>query len=271
MRLRYEGTVREGRAVDCRDLDVPAATVVAAIRGADAPVVVEAPEPRPVHERVGYVRPDGGVSIRAALAAAARSRGLTAPQDERIVAVREELSELSVPEASTRAARRAVAERTGDVERLRERVATLRGRVQALREHDGDAEAVAAELSAATRDLSEAETGLIAARERLDAATDAAREVRDARERRLRLRDRLHNRRREARAHLADALADEFRTAVAATPWPTPSDPREADDVTRALAVGRIAALRAPVGLACDRFADPATAADWLDAAVIRL
>ncbi len=257
--------------MDGRDLDLSGSAVLAAVRGDDASVTVDAADPGPVHERVGHVHPDVCVSIRAALAAAARSRGLTTPYEERLAEIRAQLADLSVPETSTRTARRAVAERSDEVERLDERVSELRGRVQALRERDALSDADEAELDAAMRDLTDARTELIAARERLDAANETAREARDARERRMEMEDRLANRRREARAHLADGLRAEFRAAVDAAPWATPADPGEADDVTAALAVGRVAELRAPVVVACDRFADPTAAADWLDAPVLRL
>jgi hypothetical protein len=45
----------------------------------------------------------------------------------------------------------------------------------------------------------------------------------------------------------------------------------EGDPVTRALGVARVADLSAPVVLSCGRFERPETAADWLDASVIRL
>lgn len=271
MRLECDGVVRAGRVVDARDLDLDRGAVVAAIRGEGASVVVETPEPRPVHERVGDVHPEVSVSVRAALAAAARSRGRTAPQDDRIDAIRSELDDLPIPTASTRSARRRVAKRRGETDRLEERVAELRGRVRALRERDADASDAAAELSATARELTEAETALIAARERHEAATETARAARDARERRMKLKDRLANLRRASREHLADAVADEYRRAVAVAPWATPADPFEAGDVTAALGTARVADLRAPLVLSCDRFADPATAAEWLDAPVVRL
>jgi hypothetical protein len=271
MRLECGDAVREGCAVDARDLALSRGEVVAAIREGDASVTVESPDPGLAHERVGDVHPEVCVSIRAALAAAARSRGHTAPQDDRIEEIESELAELTVPTASMRAAREDVANRADEVDRLDERVAELRGRVRALRERDADTADAEAELAAAMRDLSEAETALIAARERHDAATRTARDARDVRERRLELDDRLGNLRRAARESLADGVAGEYRDSVAATPWSTPDDPFEAGDVTAALAVARVADLRAPVVLACDRFDGPAAAADWLDAPVLRL
>ena len=271
MRLDDGGTVRAGRVVDARDLDLSRADVLEAIRGAAAALSIECPDPGPAHERVGDVHPEMSLSTRTALAAAARSLGHTAPQDDRIAEIESELAALTVPDASTRPAREAVAERADEVERLDERVAELRGRVQALRERDAETDNVEADLAAAIQEFTAAKTDLIAARENHEAATEAARAARDARERRMELEDRLANLRRAARASLADAVADAYRDAVAAAPWTTPTDPFEAGDVTTALAAARIADLRAPVVLSCDRFADPATAADWLEAAVLRL
>ncbi|MFB6083401.1 MAG: hypothetical protein ABEJ94_04070, partial [Halorientalis sp.] len=270
MRIECGDAVREGRVVDARDLELARADAVAAIRGEDATVTVACPDPGPAHERVGVVHPETSVSVRGALAAAARSVGHTAPQDERIAELESELADVTLPAASTRAARRAVADRVAEVERLDERVAELRGRVRALRDRNVDAGEAEAELAAAVRELTDARTDLIAAREDHDAAAETARAARDARERRMRLEDRLENRRRAARASLADAVADEYRAAVAAAPWETPADPFAAGDVTAALSAARIADLRAPVVLSCDRFADPPSAADWLDAEVLR-
>ena len=276
---------------DERGLDPEA--VGRAVRGGAGPVDVDCPEPEPVHEYVGVVRPGMGLSTRTALAAAARSRGLAAPHDEAVASVREELAGLSVPDAgaeagvSPAAARRRLAGTEREVERLRERVATLRGRVQAAREAGHDPDEVQAELTEAARALSEAETERAAAREALDRAEERAREARDARERRRRLQDRAANLERAARAHLVDRLEDEFERALDALPAeggrsrpaePAPSrpdspdrDPFDADPVAAALAVARVADLRAPVVLACDRFETPEAAADWLDAPVVRV
>lgn len=269
MRLVADGIVRTGRAIDARALPVDGTAVTAAVRGTDVSVTVEASDPKPVHERVGHVRPGMGLSVRTALAVAARSRGLSAPQDEKVAAVRERLAALEVPEAPTRAARRELAA-TG-TDRLRERVAELRGRVRALRDRGLDAGDAEADLASAVRELSEAETEAVAARQRFESATAAAREMRDARERRLELEDRAANLRRAARAHLVAELEAEYAAAVSDAPGPTPADPFEADPVTAALSVGRVANLRAPVVVECDRFGAPAAAASWLDAPVIRL
>ena len=276
MRLVVGDTVREGRAVDGTDLGLSPDTAAAVIRDAEAAserVEIDAPNPGPVHEYVGCLVAGMALSVRPALAAAARSRGLTAPQDERIADLRERLADIDPDPMSTRAERRAVAEAGEDVDRLRERVAELRGRVRAREAEGLDAESARADLSAAVQRLSEVETERVAARERLDRAMATAREARDARDRRMRLEDRLANRERAARAHLSEQVRDEYETALAAVPGcGGPVDPLDpSDPVAAALAVARVADLTAPVVLACDRFATPARAADWLDAPVLTL
>jgi hypothetical protein len=277
MRLVVGDTERAGRTVDATDLGLSPSDALAAIRNdesAPACVSVDAPAPGPAHEFVGCVRPGMSCPQRAALAAAARSRGLTAPQDDRIATLRERLAGLDPDPISTREARRAVAEAGDAVDLLRERVAELRGRVQAREAEGLDATAARTALSDAVQELSEAETERVAARERLDRATATARQARDDRERRLRLEDRLANREREARAHLADRLRDEYETALAAIPdgpATVPAEPFAAEPVPATLAVARVADLAAPVVLCCDRFRSPARAADWLDAPVLAL
>lgn len=268
--LEADGLVRTGRAVDARTLPVDGAAVVAAVRGeGDTTVTVEAPTPRAVHERVGFVRPGMGLSVRTALAAAARSTGLAAPQDDDIAAAREELAAIEVPETEPTAARRDLAAADTETERLEERVAELRGTVQTLRDRDADASAAESKLASAVRDLSEVATERTAADQRLD--RDRLRDARDARERRLRLEDEKANLERAARSHLVGEVRDAYAAAVADAPGPTPEDPLAADPVTAALAAGRVAELRAPVVLACDRFPAPAAAASWLGAPVVRV
>ena len=175
MKISHEGTVLCGRALDVRDLDVSASDVIAAVRGEASPVTVDAPTPGAIHERVGHVRPGMGLQTRTALAVAARSLGHSTPQDEEIAAVEAKLSELSCPSASTRAARKAASDRGTETERVRERVAELRGRVQAARERGEESTELEAELATAVRELSEVETEAAAARETLVAAREARR------------------------------------------------------------------------------------------------
>lgn len=300
--VEFAGETREGQAVDLSDVQIDPRTVVAAVRadgsGTDPPtgdddprVRVDCPTPTVAHEYVGLVAPFASLRTRTALAAAARSRGLTTPHDGSIREVRDELAAVEVPETpDLSSARERLAGTSAAVERLRERVATLRGRLEARRDAGRDASDVERELADATRELSERETERAAAREALDHARRRARESRDARERRRRLEDRLANLEREARAHLVDAVRAEFATAVDGLPGAVDdgdaaaqldadadpqsdadADPLDGDDVTATLAVARVANLRAPVVLACERFETPAAAAAWLDAPVIRV
>lgn len=272
MRVEAGEVTAVGRAVDLPDLDVDAATVAAAVRGEDAPLAVGCPPPGPVHERVGLVTEASSLRVRTALAAAARSRGLTAPQDAVLERVRERLDAVEAPSVDLEAARRRVAAAGEDEARLRERVAELRGRVRALREAGRSPAEAREALSEAVRSLSEVETDRLAAEQTLERARSRARDARAARDRRLRLEDRAANLRRAARAHLVAAVREEYASAVEAAPGGSAAaDPFEADPVTASLAVARVADLEAPVVLDCGRFPDAAAAADWLDAPVIRL
>lgn len=268
MNVDLPGATCERRAVDLRGTDRGRADVRAAIRGEAA--WLDAPSPGPLFERVGVVAPQTAVGRREALAAAARSRGLTAPQDDRRRAVRERLADVEVDleRIDTESLRRELAEASAETDRLRERVARLQGRVRAERAGDGSESAEAA-LADAVRELSERETELTAAEQALGRARERRREHRDARERRRRLEDRAANLDRAARRHLAGELREEYREAVAALPGAP--EPDGADRVATALAAYRVGEPDAPVVLACDRLPGPAAAADWLDAPVLRL
>jgi hypothetical protein len=160
---------------------------------------------------------------------------------------------------------------------VRERVAELRGRVQALEATDRDASDARSKLRDAARRLSELETTRVAAVE----TRERSRTLRDRRERRLELQDRAANLERDARASLVDELRDEFAAAVdslqkggagdAGANHLDRDDPFDIDPVTAALAILRIAAVRAPVVLTVDRFERPAAAAQWLEAPLVRL
>lgn len=276
MRIEVGGRTFDGRAIDLGGAATPDA-VVRAIRGEPVEeVVADCPDPGPLHDHVGYVREGMSTDVRGALAAAARSRGVEAPQREDLQAVRAELAALSVPDADLGEVRRRVAEAGATEERLRERIATLRGRAEAFDEAgDGAAAAEAREaLAAAIRDLTEAETERIAAEQLRDRLEGEAREVRDRRERRLELQDRAGNLERAAREHLAAAVYDRFRAAVADLPGgATAGDAPggyEDDAVTAALAAARIGSIEAPIVVATDRLGDAATAARRLDVPVVR-
>ncbi|MFB6156605.1 MAG: hypothetical protein ABEJ34_02025 [Haloferacaceae archaeon] len=272
MRIEAGDRTFVGRAIDLGGA-VEAGSVAEAVRGETVEGVdVECPDPGPVHAHVGHVRPGMSVDVRGALAAAARSLGERAPQRDAVEAARAELDELAVPDADLDEVRCRVAEAGESEERLRERVATLRGRVQAL---DGEeCEAARADLRDAVRELTEAETERIAAEQLRDRLEREARDLRDRRERRLELEDRVANLERAAREHLAGAVYDRFRAAVTALPGDAtagqaPGD-YDGDPVTAALAVVRIADVRAPVVVAVDRLDDAATASRRLDAPVVR-
>jgi len=274
VRVELDDGVREGRAVDLRGRDLSPATVDRAVGDADW---IDCADPGPVHDRVSPVVPDSTLSVRAALAAAARSRGLTSPVDDALGEAAADLATVDPPPVDCETARRRVAEAGEREAALAERVSELRGRVEALETaaSEGDADAADDERTAAIRELSEVRTERIAAEQALERARETARAARDARERRLRLEDRVANLRRTARAHLAGTMSEEFVGAVAAVPGDgrvtgSPAD-FEGDPVTAALAVVRVAAVDAPVVLGCDRFASATAAAERLDAPVLHV
>lgn len=272
--------VRTGEAVT-----VPEANVdrLAAAVGREGPVdpgggpsvAVDCPPPGPVHGYVSPVRERMGLRVRTALAAAARSRGLETPHDEALAATRERLSGLAVAAATSAEKRREAAEAAMDTDRLRERVAAARGRLQAAREAGGDVAAASEALEAAVRELSEAETRAAAAAERLETAREHQREVRNRLERRRRLQDRAANLERDVRAALVAQIRDEYARAVRALDvHKGDADPFEAPPPVAALSVVRIATVDAPVVLDAEgrvgrAFADADAAAAWLDAPVI--
>lgn len=273
MRVRVDGETYAGRAVDLsgHDLDPSAvAAALAADAGQVGPIRIECPSSGPVHDRVGVIQPRMSLERRAAMAAAARSLGRTAPHDEEIAAVEAQLDGLDAPRADTSPARRRLAEAGTEQERLRERVARLQGRVRALREAGLETDDAESALADAVHTLSEVETERVAARQALAAARGEARTARDVRERRLELEDRLGNLRRAARAHLADVVRADVDAAVEAAPGRASGlDGAAAHRV--ALGVVRVAAISAPVVLVEPPFADPETAATWLDAPVLEV
>lgn len=285
MKVTLGGDSWTGPAVDLRGRGVPAEAVAGAVRGEQAAVEGDAlrvtcAPPGPVHEHVAVLRPGPSLSPRAALAAAARSRGHAAPQDAALAEVRAELADLPAPAVDLAPVRRRVAECGDEEAALRERAASLRGRVDALREVGGDgagAEAALAEAEAAleetTRQLSEVATERVAAEQALQRARREARDAREVRARRLHLQDRAGNLAREARAHLAGLVHDAFARAVAAVPGEGRVGDRpgtfEGDPLVAALAVARVAAVAAPVTVACDRFPSAVAARACLDAPVV--
>ncbi|WP_394351709.1 DUF7856 family protein [Halorubrum distributum] len=213
----------------------------------------ERPEPSAV---LGRLPTDAG--LRRQLAAAARSRGRTASVAAEIDEVEAELAAIEVEPVDLTEPRRRVAEATGEIERLKERVAALRGDVRGRRAVDAEADETLDDLEAAAAELSAAQTEAIAAEQALERARAEAARNRDERRRRLRLRDRLRNRRRDARRELAASVYSEFRRALAVVPAGDPSaagsepDAYDGDPLAASLAAVRVAALDAPVELRGD-------------------
>ncbi|MGQ4556434.1 DUF7856 family protein [Halobellus sp. GM3] len=259
-----DGRTYCGPIVDLREIEAgsPGSLSRAALRRAvvagcpapaDAPAV-EAPPPGPVHECAASLAPETRLDRRRALSAVAAARGIETPHDGELAAARRALRRSTagaVDAEALRAARRRAAEAGAETERLRERVATIRGRVNALREitaepedavdntdvtdatdsgargsNPGDddtgvsgaaAEASLSEatrrLSEATRRLSEVATDRVAAAQRLDLLERRARAGRDDRSARLRLEDRVGNLERAVRDARVAAVEAEFRDA----------------------------------------------------------
>lgn len=281
MRLEIEGTTHTGAAIDLRERSVDRDALVAAIYGHASPYTVDCPTPGPVHERAGVVVPDMGLKTRTALAAAARSHGIVTPHDDRIDRLASELADRSAaasPDLPDATGQVADAPPPDEIADLGERAAELRGQVAALETMDADSTDTRAELRETAARLSELETQRIAAAQ----TRERARELRDRREERLRLEDRLANARRDARATLVERVRDEYEAAVV-TVSDEADDPFSVPAPIAALAVCRVARVRAPVvvdatlaavcpdAAALAHFDDPADAADWLDAPVVLL
>ncbi|WP_435183062.1 hypothetical protein [Halobellus sp. EA9] len=272
--LLADGSRFSGPVVDLRDRPErpPRRALVDAVRAGgpvptDSPAI-HAPAPGPAHAHVALLTAEAGIDRRSALAAVAAARGVETGHDGSLTAARRALRDAPsapVEAAELREARRRAAEVGTETERLRERVATIRGRVTALRDAeatDATAEALAAaeaSLSETMRRLSEVATERIAAEERLSLLTARARSVRDRRAARLRLQDRVGNEERAVRAARVAAVEDDFATArrrviagMDAGPGEdrTPTDEPEA--LADALAAARLAPVRAPVIVAPD-------------------
>ena len=219
-----------------------------------------------LYDHVSVVAPGMLLDRRRALVAAARSLGESASVDHELRAAREELAALDEPVPGLAKVRRRVAETEAALEEKRERVATLRGRLQ----ESGDP-GIVDTYREAIRGLSEAETAHVAATEALEDARGRARRTWDARERRLRIEDRIDALERRAREELAAAVRPAVDEAVAMTPGSEASSYEAADAVTAALALVRVGRVRPPIVLACRRFPDAAAAEEWLGCPVHRL
>jgi hypothetical protein len=293
-----EDAVYEGPAIDLREAAVTPETLVDAIQtdtGSDVVtlpssehVSVTSPPSTTPHELLGHVG-DGGASLRARLAAAARSRGHTAPRRPQYDTVVERLQELDAPAVDVEPARRRVADAGAEEDRLREQMATLRGRLQARRETAADTDGVASELAETAARLSEVETERIAAEQALNRQERRAAEARETRERRFELEDRAANLERRMRASLAERVYPAFVDALDALaelgshgtlpsrglgePEQVGEEPSDfvGHDLTAHLGAVRIADLDAPVVLSVPAFDTATTAARYLDASVILL
>ncbi|GAA0516261.1 hypothetical protein SAMN04488066_12520 [Halorubrum aquaticum] len=214
------------------------------------PVEEPVPDPEAVLGRVPT-----GTSLRRELAAAARSRGRTSSLADEIAAIHGELTAIEVPDVDLESARRRLADATGAEGRLEERVAAIRGDVRARRAVDADPAKALADLEAAAAELSEAQTARIAAEQTLERERERAAAARDEREHRLALRDRLENRKRDARQELSLAVYAEFRESLSAVPGGDPvvagTPPSEYDGSPLAASLGaiRIAEIEGPVTL----------------------
>jgi hypothetical protein len=274
---RIDGEAVRGRAVTL-DRDVAPAVVARAVRDGTASdgevtVTVSARQPHMVHERVGCLRRGIGLHVRTALAGAARARGWTTEYDAELERARAELAAFETGDAETKPARRVVASASAETDRLRERVAAMRGRLRARSEHGLDDQPARERLEEAARELSEAETRATAARQTLDRRRRDARSVRDDLEARLKLEDEVANLERSARAALVERARDVYAAAVATAPGGStdPENPFDVDPLTAGLAVARVAGFDGPVVVACDRFGGARAASRWLGAPVVEI
>lgn len=238
--------------------------------------IVECADPDPLHEHVGWIAPGMNLRLRTALAAVARSRGWSAPQDDERKRTLNRIDALSMEmeTVETVPTRRRLAATNDEIDRQREQVARLQGQVQAFRKTDNDPPRKAlGTLERAIRELSELETERAAAEQALEREREQRRQRHDVRDERLMLEDRAANLARDARRHLVRGIEAEFENTIETVPEATAPEFNDADPdpVTEALAVARLGTLEAPLVLECDRFTSVQAAADWLDAPVIQL
>ena len=271
MKVRVGPVEREGQAVDLREAAVDPGTLAAAIAD-PGDRRVQAPPPGPLHERVGTIRPGMSLSLRCALTAAGRSRGMRAPQAPAIERLNREIAAIEPEHPDLRGARRRAAETGEELAGLEAQVERLSGRLAERRDAGAATADLEARLADLTRELTEAETEAIAAREALERAEERAEAARDAQERRLSLVDRRENRRREARSWFVDRLAGRFHRALAALPVdaePVAPAAFDGDPIAAALAAARIGAPAAPIVLVDSPFETAVAARAALGAPVI--
>ncbi|WP_144925436.1 DUF7856 family protein [Halorubrum salsamenti] len=211
------------------------------------------PEPTAV---IGRVPTES--SLRRELAAAARTLGLASSIAEELIEIRDRVAAIEVEPVDLDAARRRVATASGEEDRLKERVAALRGGVRARREIEAETDEALGDLESAAAELSAAQSERIAAEQALQRARERAADARDARERRLELRDRLRNRRRDARRELAREVYPAFRDALSVVPGADPDnagvEPAAYDGppLAASLAAVRISDLGGPIALGAE-------------------
>lgn len=264
---------KTGRAIDLTGADFGPETLRDAVRGDIAsPITVECPDPSRWWGSLAV--PTDRTPPLDRLVAAARSRGIHVPAERALAAAERDLAELSIEHADPAETRERLAATGAEVAELREEVATLRGRLEARRDVGADTADTEDALSDTAARLAEAETERLAAEQAHETAERRARRARSTRERRLRLQDRVANRRRDARRALVGELAGAFEEAIEAVPGDATLSLAplgvEGDAVAAAFAAVRLADLRAPVIDATDRFGSATAAADCLDCPVIR-
>jgi len=117
--------------------------------------------------------------------------------------------------------------------------------VQARREVEAETDEALGDLESAAAELSAAQSERIAAEQALQHARKRAASARDDRERRLELRDRLRNRRQDARRELAREVYPAFRDALSVVPGAGPADAgAKAYGVRRPAPAASLAAVR---------------------------
>lgn len=274
--LNVAGTVRRGRAIDARSLDLglDPQDIVESLRDTEDDRL-RSPDPGPVHDHVGVIQEGMSISLHAAVAAAARSVDAETPYDAEIERLTEERAAIEIESVSMAEARSELADVTEDVQRLREEVARIGGAVETRRSMDADPTTAEARLEEVAAELAEAETRRIAAEQRYERLQQRAAVQRDRRDRRMELGDRLENRRRAARSYLVEHHYPSFRQAIEAIPGRArPGDRPSAfdgDAVTAALAIARMAEVEAPLVIAVDRFSGAEQVADLLESPVMLL
>ncbi|EMA57062.1 DUF7856 family protein [Halorubrum lipolyticum] len=214
-----------------------------------------APEPTVPDPTAVLGRVPTEADLRRELAAAARTLGLASSIESELIEICDAIAAVEIEPVDLDAPRRRVAAASGEEDRLKERVAALRGGVQARRETDAETDEALGDLESAAAELSAAQSERIAAEQALQRARERAADARDARERRLELRDRLRNRRRDARRELAREVYPAFRDALSVVPGADSADAGaeptayEGPPLAASLAAVRIADLDEPVAL----------------------